>query len=162
MSHALFNDFSCALEELPPARDYEFTAFSGVTGIFMPGTSSDQQFPALLPIAPGRWFAPSLEATTESLMEAASNAGSGTVIDVSGKWYAMTLVGRGASRLLASTIDIEAVLLDRPCAALTLFDCPAIVARSPLGFSIWVHSSYATHFAGVIQQLGATRSAAVV
>ncbi len=156
MSHALFDDFSCQLWETPASRDYEFTAF----GEWPNGGMTGHQSLAFLPIAPGRWFAPSADGTMQSFMEAAGDAGLGTVIDVSGKWHAVTLVGSGASRLLASTIDIEAVLQDRPCAALALFDCPTIVARNPGGFSIWVHCSYATHFVEVITQLGATRATA--
>ncbi len=155
MSHALFNDFSCQLEEMPSSRDYEFIAFGEVADEGVPGESGPGDS-ALLPIAPGRWFAPSPDAAVQSFLEAAIHADSGTVIDISGKWHAMTLIGSGASRLLASSIDIEAVLHNRSCAALALFDCPAIVARKPTGFSIWVHSSYAAHFVRVIQELGAS------
>ena len=78
------------------------------------------------------------------------------MIDVSGKWEALSIAGPGATRLLACALDIEAVLQGRDCAAVTLFDCPAIVARAADGFAVWVQSSYAADFMATAAQSGAT------
>jgi hypothetical protein len=44
---------------------------------------------------------------------------------------------------LARTVALEAILAGRDCAALTLFDCPSIIARSAEAFDVWVEASYA-------------------
>ena len=79
------------------------------------------------------------------LLEGAASAGAGSLINASGKWVPVDIEGPGAARLLASTLDIEAVLSNRDCAAVTLFDCPAVVARVTQGFRLWVQASYAAH-----------------
>ena len=89
------------------------------------------------------------------MLEAAAATGTGVLIDVTGKWSAFELSGPGAARLLAFTIDIDAVLAGRECAAVTLMDCPAIIARSGDGFRLWVQASYATHFLDTAEQCGA-------
>ena len=37
----------------------------------------------------------------------------------------------------------------------TLFDCPAILMRTPDGFSVWVQSSYSAHFLATAEQFRA-------
>ena len=114
------------------------------------------QQPALLHFAPARWLAPDPAPAMRTLLDAAASAGGGTVIDVSGKWEALSIVGPGASRLLACAIDIEAVLEGRDCVAVVLFDCPAIVARAVDGFAVWVQASYAADFMATAAHSGAT------
>jgi sarcosine oxidase gamma subunit len=75
------------------------------------------------------------------------------VIDVSGKWDALSIEGPGAIRLLCCALDLEGVLKDRDCAAVTLFDCPAVLARVPDGFALWVQSSYTADFVGTAERL---------
>ena len=105
-----------------------------------------QQRPALLHFAPGRWLAPDPSAETRSLLAGAVQQAPGTVVDVTGKWDALMISGPGAHRLLACAISIEAVLDGRDCAAVTLFDCPATLARVQGQFALWVQSSYTTDF----------------
>jgi heterotetrameric sarcosine oxidase gamma subunit len=105
----------------------------------------EQQQPALLHFAPARWLAPAPTPELRRLLEGAAGAGAGSLIDASGKWVSVDIEGPGATRLLACTLDIEAVLSNRDCAAVTLFDCPAIVARTAQGFRLWVQASYAAH-----------------
>jgi heterotetrameric sarcosine oxidase gamma subunit len=102
--------------------------------------------PVLLHFAPARWLVPAPHPDIAALLGAAAAAGAGSVIDVEGKWTAFRLLGPGARRLLASTIDVEPLLAARECAAATLFDCPAVLASVPAGFAIWVRSSYAADF----------------
>ena len=105
----------------------------------------EQQQPALLHFAPARWLAPAPTPELRRLLEGAASAGAGSLINASGKWLPVDIEGPGAARLLASTLDIEAVLSNRDCAAVTLFDCPAIVVRVTQGFRLWVQASYAAH-----------------
>ena len=98
----------------------------------------------LLHIAANRWFAPDPSSETLELIDAADAANIGVAVDVSGKWHGLSLVGADADSALAACIDIGAVLEDRDCAALRLFDSPAIIARRPDGYSLWVHASFAT------------------
>ena len=114
------------------------------------------QQPALLHFAPGRWLAPEPTPALRALFAATASGGGGTVIDVSGKWETLSIAGPGATRLLACALDIEAVLQGRDCAAVTLFDCPAIVARAADGFAVWVQASYAADFMATAAQSGAT------
>ena len=114
-----------------------------------------QQQPTLLHFAPGRWLAPDAGAKQQALLEAAAAIGAGASVDVTGKWYGLELSGPGATALLAFSIDIAAVLEGRECAAVTLMDCPAIVARSNSGFHLWVQASHARHFLETAEQCGA-------
>lgn len=93
----------------------------------------------LLHFAPGRWLAPALSRSLEHFAE----SGAVSVVDVEGKWQRRILQGRDTLRLLASGADVEAMLADRDCAALSLFDCPVVVARNGSTIDLWVHSSYA-------------------
>jgi hypothetical protein len=106
--------------------------------------------PVLLHFAPARWLVPAPHPDIAALVDAATEAGAGVVVGVDGKWQAMELLGAEAARLLASTIDLEQSLEGRECAAVTLFDCPAILARIPAGFAVWVRSSYAADFVAAI------------
>jgi sarcosine oxidase gamma subunit len=105
-----------------------------------------RQRPLLLHFAPGRWLAPDPDEGTRALLAAAALAQAGVVVEVTGKWEALLIRGTGAVRLLACALAIEPVLEARDCAAVTLFDCPAILARAAGGFAVWVQSSYATDF----------------
>ena len=64
-------------------------------------------------------------------------------------WWTSKENGNGASSVdrtwggLASGADVEALLEGRDCAALSLFDCPVIVARAEEGLELWLQSSYA-------------------
>jgi heterotetrameric sarcosine oxidase gamma subunit len=146
-----------------PTRVLEFVAYqwplSGFTRPDWPvdpgGVQSGaRQQPALLHFAPGRWLAPAPDAGLGARLEAAAARGAGTLVDVSGKWVGLELSGPGAARLLAFTVDIEAVLAGRDCAAVNLLDCPAIVVRAAPGFRLWVQSSYAGHFHATARQCG--------
>jgi sarcosine oxidase gamma subunit len=101
---------------------------------------------SLLHFAPGRVLAPDPSASTEALLDAAASQGVGTRIDVTGKWERYNVRGPGAARLLACAIELETVLHNRDCVAVTIFDCPAIVARSRDGFDLWALASYAGDF----------------
>jgi sarcosine oxidase gamma subunit len=101
--------------------------------------ASDGQLEALH-FAPGRWLLP---APSTELLAALADPSEAALVDVEGKWQRRSLRGRGAMRLLAAAADVEAMLAGRDCATLSLFDCPAIVARASGAIEVWVHSSYA-------------------
>jgi sarcosine oxidase gamma subunit len=101
---------------------------------------------SLLHFAPGRVLAPDPSAATEALLDVAAAEGLGTRIDVTGKWERYSVRGSGAARLLACALSLDAVLDQRDCAAVTIFDCPAIIAKRRDGFDLWVLSSYAGDF----------------
>lgn len=149
------------LERRPAARTLEFVAFT-----FPPGGALSVGWPiepggvrravddrlALLHFAPARWLLPDPAADITALAAAAVAAGAGTVVDVSGKWQAMELTGPGATRMLASAVDPVAVLDGRGCAALTLFDCPVVLAHHAEGFALWVRASYAQDFSAAVER----------
>jgi len=111
--------------------------------------------PALLHVAPSRWLLPAPGAQELALVEAATAAGAGMAVAVAGKWTAMTVRGADATRFLASSIDVEAVLAGRDCAAVTLFDCRAVIAREESAFLVWVGASYAAEFVAALPRLQA-------
>ena len=75
------------------------------------------------------------------------------VTEVTGKWREIRLTS--APRLLANTVDVEALLAGRACARTALFDCPAILVRRDVGYSVWVERSYEHAFNVAIQQVAA-------
>ena len=93
-----------------------------------------------LHFAPGRWLLPEPSA---ELLAAVADQSAATLVDTEGKWQRRSLRGSGAMRLLAAAADVEEMLKGRGCAALSLFDCPAIIARAPGSIELWVQSSYA-------------------
>jgi len=147
--------FACHIDRQPQQRTLEFAAYHGPLGGFdtavwpcAPGGGwrNDDGRLCRLQFAPGRWLLPEPSAASEALLDAAARAGLGTKIDASGKWEHVVIGGPGAARLLACAIEIESVLEQRECAALRLFDCPAIVARCDDGYELWVQSSYLGDF----------------
>lgn len=156
----------CRLEARAPEPMLEFAAYGfPLGGAFVvgwpaaPGAvrhDADGR-PVLLHFAPARWLVPAPHPDIAALLEAATEADAGVVVVVDGKWQAMELLGAGAARVLASTVDLEQALAGRECAALTLFDCPAVLARIPGGFAVWVRSSYAADFVAAVAAVRARR-----
>jgi hypothetical protein len=107
----------------------------------------------LLHFAPGRFLAPTPTPDTERHLLALQAAGVGALFDVEGKWQAFALTAPGAERALSSTIDLAQALGGRDCAALHLFDCPAVLSRRGGGFEVWVEASYAVAFREVMDEL---------
>jgi hypothetical protein len=107
----------------------------------------------LLHFAPGRFLAPTPTPDTERRFFALQAAGVGAMFDVEGKWQAFALTAPGAERALSSTIDLAQALAGRDCAALHLFDCPAVLSRRGAGFEVWVEASYAVAFREVLSEL---------
>jgi len=100
----------------------------------------------LLHIAPRRFLAPAPTLEIARELDALQAAGVGVRFDVDGKWQTFAATGGGVERVFSSTINLTQVLNGRDCAALHLFDCPAILARRTGAFDIWVEASYATAF----------------
>jgi heterotetrameric sarcosine oxidase gamma subunit len=107
----------------------------------------------LLHFAPGRFLAPAPTAEIARHLAALEATGVGRLFDVDGKWRALTVAGPGAARLLSAGADAEAVLAHRDCAALTLLDCPVVLARVGEGFDLWVQASYATDLRASLERL---------
>jgi hypothetical protein len=107
----------------------------------------------LLHFAPARFLAPAPTPETERRLLALQAAGVGAMFDVEGKWQAVALTAPGAERALSSTIDLAQALGGRDCAALSLFDCPAVLSRRGAGFEVWVEASYAVAFREVLSEL---------
>lgn len=108
---------------------------------------------ALLHFAPGRWLVPDPDGLLRARLEASRAAGAGVLVDVSGKWQEVALAPGVAGAVLASGIEVESLLRGREAAAVTLFDCPTILARAGTGFELWVAASYLHSFTGVIDAL---------
>src|ERR1700722_20395968 len=141
-----------AAAELPASpgavqRDTDIGASTGTDD----GSSTGRA--VLLHFAPSRFLAPAPTPDTERRLLALQAAGVGVLFDVEGKWQAFALTAPGAERALSSTIDLTQALGGRDCAALHLFDCPAILSRRGAGFEVWVEASYAVAFREVLSEL---------
>ena len=156
---------SCSIEPRPSARVLEFIAFQWPPGAFdaaawpcAPGAvlRDAAQQPRLLHFSPGRWLLPAPTPKLAAQLDAATRAGLGVTIDASGKWERLDIVGPGAARLLACAIEIHGVLEGRDCAAVRLFDCPAVVARVQHGYAVWVQASYVGDFLATAGRFRAT------
>jgi hypothetical protein len=79
-------------------------------------------------------------------------APTGALFEVDGKWHRVTLTGPGTRRLLAHSLDVDAMLSDRDCAATTVFDCPAVIATAASGIDVWVSSSYAVDLVARVEE----------
>ncbi len=109
--------------------------------------------PVLLHFAPSRWLAPSPDAEITALVAAAEQSSAGTAVEVGGKWREYALSGADAARALACSVDSVALLDGRECAAVNLFDCPCVLARTGQGYAIWVQASFAADLAGAFARL---------
>jgi sarcosine oxidase gamma subunit len=107
----------------------------------------------LLHFAPRRWLVPAPDAALLAGLNDLAGRGLGTLVDVEGKWHKIHAAGPGAAQAIASTISVKAVLGDRGCAAVTLFDSPAVLARHEAAFDLWVAASYLDHFLDVTRNL---------
>jgi hypothetical protein len=154
----------CTIDHLASDRVLEFAAFSwpqsGSTSADWPMNPGSVQRDSLdrailLHFAPGRVLAPDPSAATEAVLDAATTQGAGTRIDATGKWAHYVIAGPDAARLLACTIELGSVLDKRECAAVTLFDCPAVIARTHTGFELWLQSSYGADFLATAERFRA-------
>jgi hypothetical protein len=107
----------------------------------------------LVHFAPGRWLAPAPDAALVTELSALERAAAGTLVEVSGKWCAVALEASLGKAVLASAIDVEAVLAGREAAAVMLFECPAVLARGALGYDLWVGASYLHALGTVVDAL---------
>jgi sarcosine oxidase gamma subunit len=64
-------------------------------------------------------------------------------INVTGKWCGYRLHGSSSPAVLAAGVPSGTVLAGRNCAALSLFDCPVVLLRTPDSSEVWVPASYA-------------------
>jgi hypothetical protein len=96
--------------------------------------------PALLHFAPRRWLVVSPGANLKAGLADLDDRGLGALVDVDEKWLPLR-VGE-PSKSLGTCIAAGAVLRDRQCAAVSIFDCPAIIAGGESGIDLWVASSF--------------------
>ena len=159
-------EMHCLFELQPCMRAVEFVVFEASASALesswprQPGAMRRgvDGWPTVLHFAPGRWLVPEPDQALAALIAAASVAG-GSAIDVGGKWTAVTLRGGDSARVLAATIDVDAVLEARACAAVELFDCPALVASAEHGYRSYIKSSYAAAFRAALELQGAKLAA---
>lgn len=158
----ILNSHGAELAERPAERVLEFVAYSFPPGGALvvgwpaaPGAVRHDSLgrPGLLHFAPARWLAPGPCPEIAAIIAAAEQSGTGTLVDVSGKWREFALTGADAGRLLAGALNVEMVLEGRECAAVTMFDCPCVLARVADGYAIWVRSSFAADFIAAIARL---------
>ncbi|MBL8264956.1 hypothetical protein [Steroidobacter sp.] len=102
-----------------------------------------------LHFAPGRWLIADHE---PGIMAALLGSDVVESFDVTGKWCQVSLPAENAQRLLATQMPVIRTLSGRHCAAIRLFDAPAIVAHDAAGFAVWTHRSYLQFVQDAIEQ----------
>jgi sarcosine oxidase gamma subunit len=152
MSRAANGIMAKAMTVLPPAACFEFVAYPGravnaADFSAWPGKAGAALRdavgrPAVLHFAPDRWLVPAPAPALLRQLLALERSGCGMLVEVEGKWQELWVAADTARALLARTIDFEAALTDRECAAVMLFDCPGILARSEDTFILWIAASY--------------------
>ena len=78
--------------------------------------------------------------------------------EVSGKWLRIRIPGAAQAGPvdwpLAAGFAREQLLRDRGCAALWLFDCPAIASLAGADLDLWLEASYEASFLAMLESLG--------
>jgi hypothetical protein len=103
-----------------------------------------------LHFAPARWL---LIDAVERSLQAAEDAAA-LVFDVAGKWRLCRLSAALGTRVLPAALDLAGILAGHDCAAVTLFDTPAIVARLAAReeYLVCAHSSYAASLSAALRR----------
>jgi sarcosine oxidase gamma subunit len=139
------------LQRLPLERCFEFVAHARVPEGGWP-TQPGQVLrdsagrAVLLHFAPGRWLVPAPDERLRTRLDALVRDRHGALVDVDGKWQALAPTPATATRVLASGVELDALLHGRDAAAVVLFDCPVIVVRDGAGFVLYVAASYLHSF----------------
>ena len=163
MNAADIDTMAEALSAQPLAACYEFVGYPGrdvgaaAIGAWpaKPGQvlRDAAARPVLLHFAPDRWLVPAPATILLQELCSLERAGRGILIDVEGKWQEVRIAPERAHQILSRGIDVETVLAGRECAAVMLFDCPAILARSDTAINLWVAASYLQSFLAVSASL---------
>jgi sarcosine oxidase gamma subunit len=159
------DNMATGISAQPPAACYEFVAYPG-RDVQAAAISAWPATPgqalreatgrlALLHFAPDRWLVPAPPPNLLHELSLLERAGRGNLIDVEGKWQEVRIASECAHPILSSSIDVQTVLADRQCAAVMLFDCPAILARGDTTFNVWIAASYLQNFLTVSTSLPA-------
>ena len=98
----------------------------------------------IMQIAADRWLV--LRRPPLSLSEADF-----AITDVTGKWREIPIAA--PSKVLANTVDVDALLAGCDCARTALFDCPAILQRLDDAYAVWIERSYEHAFNVAVQQV---------
>ena len=163
MSAAQPDTLAAPVTPLPPTACYEFVAYP----LECPAIGSRYAWPTqagaalrdaagrprLLHFAPQRWLAPEPDAALLEELRRLEREACGALVDVEGKWREVRLPQAHACRILSCSIDVAAVLADRDCAAVVLFDCPAILARQGGNYLLWIAASFIESFVAVSSAL---------
>jgi hypothetical protein len=152
MSAADTGSMATPITALPLAACFEFVAHPGTAVVAdaisaWPANPGQVLWdasgrPALLHFAPHRWLAPAPAPALLRELTSLARGGCGVLIEVEGKWQEVRIAAEHARRILSGSIGVEGILAGRECAAILLFDCPAILARHGGAFNVWIAASF--------------------
>ena len=117
--------------------------------IVSPGYALIQDDTRLLHFTPRFLLAINHAGTTPPIATIAGAVG----VDVAGKWCGYRLHGSHSSEVLAAGVQKGMVLAGRACAALSLFDCPAVLLQSNAASEVWVPASYAESLSRALNKM---------
>ena len=133
-------------------RQFEVIAFAADATLTIEGAR-------LMGHAPGGWLVVLSEESSSAALAslgAWQAAGQGVVVEVSGKYQSLPFAGEAGRRVLASTVNLDTVLPpERDCAAVMLFDAPAVLARVSTGYEAWVAGSHVRDFTAAAERASA-------
>lgn len=113
--------------------------------------------------APKRWVIAAPPAPLLQALQGVAAAGGGVLTEVTGKWRRVALQppANAASHVhpLAAGVALGTVLAGRDCAALWLFDVPAILVRRMPAHEVWIEASYEASFVAMLATLDVSWSA---
>jgi sarcosine oxidase gamma subunit len=98
---------------------------------------------AVLHMSPGRWLFVGQAIQRESTAIVDAAAAGGSLLEVSGKWLRLSVMGADAERHLAQFLSVTQALHGRDCAPVSILDCPTLLARCEGGFELWTTRSWA-------------------
>lgn len=131
---------------------FEWTAFSQAPAVLAEHRGQSLHY------APGRWLIGVPDGHIVAQLERAQAAGEGVLTEVSGKWLRIRIYGAARTDArdwpLAAAFARETLPEDRGCAALWIFDCPAIASLAGPDLDLWLEASYEASFLAMLESLG--------
>jgi len=149
-----------------PAPCYEWTAHDAPPAALGPeacragcATRGPEGADIVLHPAPDRWLVAEASAAIVTDLRAAEREGLGVLTEVTGKWRRIRitpLTPDAGPHPLSAAMPLELMLAGRECAALWVYDCPAVVVRCAGEVELWVEASYEASAVSMLATLGAT------
>lgn len=119
----------------------------------MPGETASHDECLTCHYAPNRWLSISTNEAAHRSVDKLFTNSQMNVTDITGFWTEFELNQASDLELLNAAAPIDLYLAGRNCGAMTLFDCPCILANINEQLSLFVKTSYAASFSNIQNML---------